>query len=226
MQIGVMIGADGAANTIDGVVHFAQNVGFDAISTLSIVGRETQRIGLGTAVTPTYPRHPTALAQQAMTAAAATGNRFTLGIGLSHKIVIENMLGFSYDRPAAHMREYLEVLMPLLSGESVTHQGEQYNVGGLQISIPGADPVPTVVAALGPLMLKIAGEHTDGTNTWMVGPKTMENHIVARISRAADEAGRPSPRVVGGVPVILTRKVEEARQRIAGGLAMYGQVPS
>ena len=221
MQIGVMIGADGAANTIDGVVNFAQNVeakglhnvwmanifGFDAISTLSIVGRETQRIGLGTAVTPTYPRHPTALAQQAMTAAAATGNRFTLGIGLSHKIVIENMLGFSYDRPAAHMREYLEVLMPLLSGESVTHQGEQYNVGGLQLSIPGADPVPTVVAALGPLMLKIAGEHTDGTNTWMVGPKTMENHIVARISRAADEAGRPSPRVVGGVPVILTRKL-------------------
>ena len=197
MQIGVMIGADGAANTIDGVVNFAQNVeakglhnvwmanifGFDAISTLSIVGRETQRIGLGTAVTPTYPRHPTALAQQAMTAAAATGNRFTLGIGLSHKIVIENMLGFSYDRPAAHMREYLEVLMPLLSGESVTHQGEQYNVGGLQLSIPGADPVPTVVAALGPLMLKIAGEHTDGTNTWMVGPKTMEDHIVARISR-------------------------------------------
>ena len=206
MRIGVMIGADGSTNTIDGVVNFAQNVeakglhnvwmanifGFDAISTLSIVGRETQRIGLGTAVTPTYPRHPTALAQQAMTAAAATGNRFTLGIGLSHKIVIENMLGFSYDRPAAHMREYLEVLMPLLSGESVTHQGEQYNVGGLQLSIPGADPVPTVVAALGPLMLKIAGEHTDGTNTWMVGPKTMENHIVARISRAADEAGRPS----------------------------------
>ena len=240
MQIGVMIGADGAANTIDGVVNVAQNVeakglhnvwmanifGFDAISTLSIVGRETQRIGLGTAVTPTYPRHPTALAQQAMTAAAATGNRFTLGIGLSHKIVIESMLGFSYDRPAAHMREYLEVLMPLLSGESVTHQGEQYNVGGLQLSIPGADPVPTVVAALGPLMLKIAGEHTDGTNTWMVGPKTMEDHIVARISRAAGEAGRPSPRVVGGVPVILTRKVEEARQRIAGGLAMYGQLPS
>ncbi|HCP49387.1 MAG TPA: LLM class F420-dependent oxidoreductase, partial [Gammaproteobacteria bacterium] len=189
MQIGVMIGADAATNSIDDVVNLAKNIeakglhnvwmanifGFDAISTLSIVGRETQQIGLGTAVTPTYPRHPTALAQQAMTAAAATGNRFTLGIGLSHKIVIENMLGFSYDRPAAHMREYLEVLMPLLSGETVNHQGEQYNVGGLQLSIPGADPVPTVIAALGPLMLKIAGELTDGTNTWMVGPKTMED---------------------------------------------------
>ena len=161
-----------------------------------------------------------------MTAAAATGNRFTLGIGLSHKIVIENMLGFSYDRPAAHMREYLEVLMPLLSGETVSHQGEQYNVGGLQLSIPGADPVPTVIAALGPLMLKIAGELTDGTNTWMVGPKTMEDHIVARISRSAEEAGRPPPRVIGGVPVILTHNVDEARQRIAGGLAMYGQLPS
>lgn len=240
MRIGVMLGASGGDDSIDAVVRTAQQVeqagldnlwmanifSFDAISTLSIVGREVPRLRLGTAVTPTFPRHPTAIAQQALTAAAATGNRFVLGIGLSHKIVIENMLGLSYDAPARHMREYLDVLMPLLRGETLNYQGELYRVGGLTLTVPGAESVPTVVAALGPLMLRVAGELADGTNTWMVGPKTMETHIVARLAKAAEAAGRPAPTVVGGVPIVLTRKPDEARQRIAQALVMYGQLPS
>ena len=240
MRIGVMLGASGSDDSIDAVVRTAQRVeqagldnlwmanifSFDAISTLSIVGREVPRLRLGTAVTPTFPRHPTAIAQQALTAAAATGNRFVLGIGLSHKVVIENMLGLSYDAPARHMREYLDVLMPLLRGETLNYQGELYRVGGLTLTVPGAEPVPTVVAALGPLMLRVAGELADGTNTWMVGPKTMETHIVARLTKAAEAAGRPAPTVVGGVPIVLTRKPDEARQRIAQALVMYGQLPS
>ena len=240
MRIGVMLGADGRRGDLDGIVASAKQVesagldnlwmanifSFDAIGTLAVVGREVPRIGLGTAVTPTYPRHPTALAQQALTTAAATGNRFTLGIGLSHKVVIENMLGFSYDKPARHMREYLDVLMPLLRGEAVDYDGEQYRVHGLQLAVPGADPVPTVVAALGPVMLRLAGEFTDGTNTWMVGPKTMENHIVKRLTSAAEAAGRPAPRVVGGVPIALTKQPDAARESIATTLAMYGQLPS
>ena len=240
MRIGVMLGATGGDGGIDEVVAAAKRVeaagldnlwmanifSFDAISTLSVVGREVPRIGLGTAVTPTFPRHPTALAQQALTAAAATGNRFTLGIGLSHKVVIENMLGLSYDRPAQHMREYLDVLMPLLRGEALNYEGELYRVGGLALTVPGAQPVPTVVAALGPLMLRVTGELADGTNTWMVGPKTMEQHIVARLSAAAAAAGRAAPRVVGGVPIVLTNKPDAAREKIAGALTMYGQLPS
>ena len=130
MHIGTMIGADGTSNDLDGVIGKARDAesagldnvwlanvfSFDAISTLALIGRETKRIGLGTAVTPTYPRHPTAIAQQALTTQAAAQGRFTLGIGLSHKLVIEDMLGLSYQRRAAHMREYLEVLMPLGSG--------------------------------------------------------------------------------------------------------------
>ena len=240
MRIGVMLGASGGDDSIDAVVRTARRVeqagldnlwmanifSFDAISTLSIVGREVPRLRLGTAVTPTFPRHPTAIAQQALTAAAATGNRFVLGIGLSHKVVIENMLGLSYDAPARHMREYLDVLMPLLRGETLNYQGELYRVGGLTLTVPGAESVPTVVAALGPLMLRVAGELADGTNTWMVGPKTMETHIVARLAKAAEAAGRPAPTVVGGVPIVLTRKPDEARQRIAQALVMYGQLPS
>lgn len=232
-----MIGADGSRATLDDVVGVAKRVediglddvwlanifSFDAISTLAIIGRETQHIGLGTAVTPTYPRHPTAIAQQALTTAAASNNRFTLGIGLSHKIVIEDMLGFSYDKPARHMREYLSVLMPLVRGETANFQGDLYQVN-LTLDVPGVDRLPVVVAALGPVMLKLAGEFADGTNTWMVGPKTMEEHIVKRLREAS--VGRDDPKVVGGFPVILTNKPDDARARIAEGLTIYGQLPS
>jgi F420-dependent oxidoreductase-like protein len=233
MRIGTMIGADGANNTLDDIVNVAKRAeaagldnvwlanifGFDAISTLAIVGRETDRIGLGTAVTPTYPRHPTAIAQQALTTAAASKNRFTLGIGLSHQVVIENMLGMSYDKPAKHMREYLEVLMPLTRGETVNYDGDQYSVHGLALDVPGADRMPVVVAALGPVMLKIAGELADGTNTWMVGPKTMAKHIVPGL-------GRSDATVVGGVPIVLTTNIDQARETIGKNLVMYGQLPS
>ena len=232
MRIGTMLGADGTStleDLIDTVkkveaagldnVWLANIFSYDAISTLGFIGRETSSIGLGTAVTPTYPRHPTAIAQQAMTTAAATNNRFTLGIGLSHQVVIENMLGFSYDKPARHMREYLEVLMPLTRGETVNFDGEHYNVHGLAIDIPGVDHMPVVVAALGPRMLKIAGELADGTNTWMVGPKTMANHIVPGLNN-------PNATIVGGVPIVLTTNVDEAREQIAKNLVIYGQLPS
>jgi 5,10-methylenetetrahydromethanopterin reductase len=193
---------------------------------LSVIGHSTKRIGLGTAVVPTYPRHPTALASQALTAASASNNRFSLGIGLSHQIVIESMLGFSYAKPARHMREYLEVLGPLLRGETVQYDGEEYHVHGVGISVPGAKPVPLLVAALGPVMLKLTGELADGTITWMVGPKTMEKHIVPSLTAAARGVGKPAPIVVGGFPVVLTNKPDEARQSIAQQLTIYGQLPS
>lgn len=240
MKIGTMIGADGTNMTLDDVIGLAQEAesagldnvwmanifGFDAISTLALIGRETRRIGLGTAVTPTYPRHPTAIAQQALTTAAASNNRFTLGIGLSHQVVIENMLGMSYDKPARHMREYLSVLMPLVRGETATFHGEQYRVTGVTLTVPGAGRMPVVVAALGPVMLKLAGALADGTNTWMVGPRTMEAHILPSLTEGAAAGGRGSPRVVGGYPIALTRNVDEAREKISEQLAIYGQLPS
>lgn len=236
MRIGVMIGSDGVRDTLDAVISKAKaaeaagldNVwlanifSFDAISTLALIGRETSRIGLGTAVTPTYPRHPTAMAQQAMTAAAASAGRFTLGIGLSHQVVIENMFGLSYDKPARHMREYLSVLMPLLRGETVAFNGEVYRVNGVTLDIPGGTSPSVVIAALGPVMLRLAAQMCDGTNTWMVGPKTMENHIV----RSLRAAGSDNPRVVGGFPVLLTDKPDAARAELGRSLTIYGQLPS
>ena len=193
----------------------------DAISTAAIIGRELPGLGLGTAVTPTYPRHPTAIAQQALTAQAATGGRFTLGIGLSHKIVIEDMLGMSYDKPAKHMREYLSVLMPLVRGDVVDFDGEHYRVHGFSLAIRGAEKMPVLVAALGPVMLELAAEMADGTSTWMVGPDTMANHILPGLKTGPGQAT-----VVGGLPIVLTTNIDEARVRIAEELSIYGQLPS
>ncbi len=240
MRIGLMVGAtDGPGGTIDGLVASAKlyeaagfpnlwmaNIfGLDAINALGIVGRETTKIELGTAVVPTYPRHPVAIAQQALTTQAASRGRFLLGIGLSHKLVIENMLGMSYEKPAKHMREYLKVLAPLLRGEGVQFQGEQYRVAA-QLQVPGATRVPLLVAALGPTMLRLTGELADGTITWMTGPKTLAAHIAPTLREAAKAAGRPEPRIVAGFPIILTRQPAEAREKIAKGLVIYGQLPS
>jgi alkanesulfonate monooxygenase SsuD/methylene tetrahydromethanopterin reductase-like flavin-dependent oxidoreductase (luciferase family) len=116
--------------------------------------------------------------------------------------------------------------MPLIRGETAAFNGEEYRVNGVKLDVPGAAAVPVVVAALGPVMLRLAGELADGTNTWMVGPKTMESHIIKRLRDGASAAGRPDPRVVGGFPVILTNKPDAAREKIAQNLTIYGQLPS
>lgn len=241
MKTGLMLGAsDGPDATLEGLLKSAQvaeekgfdsvwmaNIfGFDAISALSLVGQVTSTIELGTAVTPTYPRHPTAIAQQALTAAAASQNRFSLGIGLSHKMVIEDMFGFSYDKPARHMREYLSVLGPLLNGETANFSGEQYKVANVKLEVPGAERVPVLVAALGPVMLKLAGELADGTVTWMTGAQTLADHIIPGITKGASAAGKPAPKVAAGFPILLTNKVDEAKARIDKVLAIYGMLPS
>jgi 5,10-methylenetetrahydromethanopterin reductase len=211
----------------DGYGIFAMpNVfGHDAIGALTVVGRETGRIALATAVVPMHPRHPLAIAQQALTAQAASRGRFSLGIGLSHKVVIENMLGLSYTKHAAYTREYLQVLKPLLSGQPVSHQGEFFNVNA-QLQAGGAGDVPVLVAALGPRMLKVTGELADGTITWMTGMKTLEGFTVPTIRAAAEAAGRPQPRVVAGFPVALTRDADAAREVAGKMFAMYGTLPS
>jgi F420-dependent oxidoreductase-like protein len=199
--------------------------GLDAIGALTVVGRETERIELATGVVPTPPRHPTTMAQQALTAQAASSGRFVLGIGLSHKIVIEDMLGLSYAKPALQMREYLEVLMPLVQGRPASFQGELFRVNaGLQVA--GAAPVPVVVAALGPRMLKVAGTFADGTATWMTGLKTLASHTVPTIGAAAKEAGRPEPRVIAALPIALTNDPDGAREVAGRAFQIYGSLPS
>ena len=198
--------------------------GFDAITALAVVGSQTTKAEIGTAVVPTFPRHPVVMAQQALTAQSASGGRFILGIGLSHRVMMEDAMGLSYEHPARHMREYLAVLAPLLRGEAVEFQGESYRVAtGLTA---GAEPVPLIVAALGPAMLKLAGTFADGTITSWVGPRTLESHIVPTIRAAAATAGRAAPRVLVGLPIALTDDADAVRGQLAQTAAWYNSLPS
>ncbi len=197
----------------------------DALMALALCGRDTLRIELGTAVVPTYPRHPTVLAAQALTAQDATDNRIALGIGLSHKFMIENILGLDYSRPIPHTRDYLTILNGLLAGETVKHQGEEYRVNA-QVSVVGAKKPPVLVAALGPAMLRLCGRLADGTITWMGGIDYLRDIAIPTMSTAAREAGRPSPRFVAMVPVLVTDDHGDATGVINDEFRMYGQIPS
>ena len=237
MRIGVMFDTEKPFDDVMGQVAGLADAGIetawasqifalDALTTIAAVAREVPGIHFGTAVVPTYPRHPVMLAAQALTVQAASGGRLTLGIGLSHQMVIENVFGLSFDKPARHMREYLEILMPALEGEQVTFVGETMKAstfGPLQVAAPAPD---VLVAALGTVMLNIAGRLATGTITWMTGPTTIEEHIVPTINAAAAGAGRPVPQVGVGLPVCVTADAAAARAKAAEVFAVYGHLPS
>ncbi len=206
-------------------VWLAQIFGADALTVIALAGARTNRIEMGTGVVPTYPRHPFVLAQQALTVQAAAGGRLSLGIGLSHQPVIEGMWGLSYEHPARHMREYLSVLRPLVEQGNVAFSGDVFRVQGALLG-PGAQPFPILIAGLAPMMLRIAGELADGTITWMAGPKTIETHIIPRISAAAEAAGRSAPRVGVALPVAVTDDVAAGKERASQEFQMYGQLPN
>lgn len=200
--------------------------GLEALTSLAVAGGQVPGIELGTAVVPTYPRHPAVLAQQALTADLALGGRLALGIGLSHQIVIQDMYGYSFDKPARHMREYLAVLVPLLAGEPVSFDGETVH-GHIGLSTPRSGrKVPLLLAALAPQMLRLAGQRADGTVLWMTGPATVRDYIVPAVTEAASQAGKPSPRVVCILPVCVSDDPAQARADAAKAFAIYGQLPS
>ncbi len=203
----------------------AQIFGLDALTALAVVGSQVDRIELGTAVVPTFPRHPMMLAGQALTVQAATGGRLALGIGLSHQVVVEGMWGYSYDKPVRHLREYLDALLPLLRGESVSVSGEDITAIG-RLDVRGVEAPDVIVAALGAQMLRLAGSRGCGTITWCTGERALLDHVVPRITAAADAAGQPPPRVVASLPICVTDDVDRARSLVAEQLALYGGLPS
>lgn len=197
---------------------------FDALTLIALAGQETSAIEMGTAVVPSYPRHPSALAQQAATVNALCGGRLVLGVGPSHAPSIES-LGLSYTRPATHMREYVSILRDLTTNGQVSFSGEMYSMR-TGFACPDASPFPIVMSALAPLMLKAAGEVADGTVTWMVGRKTIAEHTAPRINKAASDAGRDAPRVVVALPVCVHDDKEQAVARANQIFQNYGQLPN
>ncbi len=237
MKIGLYLGGGGPSPQvlIDQVrsaarrgldsAFISQLTSWDALTVGALAAAAVPGIELGTAVVQTYPRHPLALAGQALTVQAVATSGFTLGIGPSHPQFIEGQFGYRYDRPARHIREYLSALLPLLRGEAVDVHGETVTAVG-RLDVPAATPPSVLLSALGPVMLQIAGELTDGAVTVWTGPQTVGDHIVPAITRAAAAAGRPAPRVVSGVIVCVTADPDRARAEVAAQVGFASDLPA
>src|SRR5438477_12034739 len=225
MRIGLMVGPERGryATKVERMrsdVRWAEDAGlttvwipqipdeFDALTAVALVGAETTHIEIGTAVVPVQPRHPIALAQQTLSTQAVCGGRLTLGLGVSHHWIIDEMLGLPYERPVLTMRSYLDALDQAFAGPGVVDvENELFRVHN-PLDITDIAPTPVLLAALGPAMLRLAGERTDGTILWMADERAIASHVAPRISGAAEAAGRPAPRIVAGVPVCLCRDQE------------------
>lgn len=232
MRVGVMIGAERGdmARKVDKLaadIQWAEAAGldtawmpqvpndFDCLTMVSLMAAHSSRIELGTAVVPLQAQHPIALARQALSTHAVASGRLALGVGPSHHWIIRDMLGLPYEKPAAYTRDYLQVLNAAIAGPgSVDVENDSFTVHN-PMAI-GADTVmPVLVAALGPVMLQIAGELADGTVLWMADERAIGDHIAPKITKAAADAGRPAPRIVAGIPVCLCApgQVDEAKER-------------
>lgn len=236
------IGLPGLGSTVEQVVRQAQRVeedGFtslwytsgvvnDPLVAMAVAGRATSTIELGTAVMQTYACHPVLQASRAAAAAAAIGSpgRFTLGVGPSHRPFIEDLLGIPYDRPGRHTDEYVQILGALLRGEHVRFSGEDFRVDAGPPALADGAPVPVLVGALGPRLLRVAGQHASGAVVWMGNARAIETHVVPRLRAAAAAAGRPGPRIVAGLPVAVHGDVDEARSTAARLFAIYGTLPN
>jgi len=204
---------------------YASSVLGDPLVAMAIAGRETSVIELGTAVLQTYPCHPLLQANRASSAAGAMGRPgFTLGIGPSHAPVVRGVYGLSYDHPGRSTEEYVTILARALRGEPVDLDGADWTAHSQGRVTAPPHPVPVLVAALGPRLLRVAGQVADGTIAWLAPPRAIEAHIAPRIRAAAFAAGRPAPRIVAGLPVAVHDDQAEARAAAAAIPAMAAEL--
>jgi F420-dependent oxidoreductase-like protein len=241
MTLGVALAAEKTDNSIDNLiaqtgqaaaagirsVWFSQQLENDAVSVAALAGRAVPEVAVGTSVVPIFPRNPLVLGGQAQTAQAATHGRFSLGIGLGAKTILEPTYGTPYPPPVRHLREYLTVLRQMFSGEQVAFDGEILNLHpAWPTGLPGSGPIPLLVAAMGPQALRVTGELADGTLPYLAGPRAIAQEIVPVITKAAEAAGRPSPRIIAFISAVVTDDVDAVREIAAGQLAFYDKIPS
>ncbi len=239
MRKGVVLANQGATvPEVAELIETAELLGFDSawmpgipngpdvLTLLALAGSSTSRIELGPAIVATAPRHPVALASQALTVNDALGGRLTLGIGASHQRVVEGLWGLPYDRPALRMREYLSVLVPLLAHQDVRFAGELMSTTYRLDATRSEFPRPAVfIAALGPRMLAVGATCSSGVATWMVGPRTLETSTVPTANDAAVAAALPAPRILASLPFLLTNVHDTARDLANTEFALYAKLP-
>ncbi|MFI7336602.1 TIGR03564 family F420-dependent LLM class oxidoreductase [Streptomyces sp. NPDC050085] len=245
MTVGVTLDMTGPDHDIDDAVRrarearasglaslwFAQTLAHDAPTLAALVGRAVPGIHLGTSAIPVFGRHPLTVVSQAQTVQAATGGRFHLGLALGTKLVAEGAFGLPFERPVARLREFLTVVRQLVHTGQADFEGELLTArtsrSPLPVAVPGAEPpVPLLVAAMGPQALRVSGRLADGILPYLAGPRALEQHIVPELTRAAEEAGRPAPRIVAFVPGVVTPDPDALRAKLHEQMSFYAQIPS
>ena len=199
----------------------------DPLAVMVLAGRATSSIELGTAVLQTYPCHPLLQANRTSATATAMGRAgLTVGLGPSHRHIVEDVYGLSYDHPGRSTEDYLRIYTGLMRGEEVEYDGQDWSVHSAKRMVAPSNPVPVLLAALSPRLLRVAGQYADGTIMWMAPPAAIESHVAPTIQKAAVSAGRSAPRIVAGLPVAVHPDVDEARAAAAESAVLYDQVPN
>jgi F420-dependent oxidoreductase-like protein len=230
-----------AANVVDDVVDqakrahalgvrqvwVAQQFDHDAISLAGLIGAAVPGLGVGTSVVPINPRHPLIVASQAQTAQAASHGNFSLGLGLGAHEPERVAFGNAWPNPVGRLREHLQILRSIFDTGSVDFHGNQFSASpAWPVKVSGGTPIPLYVAAMGPKALQVTGELADGTLPYLAGRRTIAEFIEPTIAKAAADAGRPKPRVIASVPVLVSDDVDAARAVAAQHLAFYATIPS
>jgi F420-dependent oxidoreductase-like protein len=237
----VRIGLTGGGTSLDKIVTqakraeadgftalwYASVVAGDPLVAMAIAGRATSTIELGTAILQTYPCHPLLQANRVSSVVSAMDRPgFTLGIGPSHESLVRGVYGMSYDHPGRSTEEYVRILTATLQGEVIAFEGSDWSANTEGRGMTPPHPVPVLVSALGPRLLRVAGEVADGTVLWLAPAKAIETHVAPRIRSAAAAAGRPAPRIVAGLPVAVHDDLAEARAAVAATSTVYAGMPN
>ncbi|BBZ03432.1 LLM class F420-dependent oxidoreductase [Mycolicibacterium chitae] len=231
------IGLTGGGSSVDSIVRqakqaeedgfaalwYASAVAGDPLVAMALAGRATSSIELGTAVLQTYPCHPLLQANRAVAAANAMGRPgFALGLGPSHRPVVEDVLGLSYDHPGRSTDEYVRIVAALLRDGEADFDGADWSTHSAGRMAAAEHPIPVLLAALSPRLLRIAGRHADGVILWLASAAALEGAIMPVLAGAAAEAGRPAPRVVAGLPIAVHEDRDEVRAAVAATATGYG----
>ena len=230
-----------AANVVDDVVAqarraheigvrqvwLAQQFDHEAITLAALVGAAVPGVGVGTSVVPINPRHPLIMASLAQTAQAASHGNFSLGLGLGAHEPERKAFGTSWPNTVQRLREHLTVLRSIFAEGAVDFHGDEFTASpGWPVAVPGGAPLPVYVAAMGPKALQVTGELADGTLPYLAGPRTIAEFIEPTIAKAAADAGRPKPRIIAAVPVLVSEDGDVARNIATQQLSFYETIPS
>jgi F420-dependent oxidoreductase-like protein len=207
-------------------VYVNHLAGYDSLSVLMAYASRTERVKLGTGVLPIYSRTPVATAQAAVTVDDFSGGRHILGIGVSHRPVVEGWFGTAIDKPVREMREYVSLLRAFFRAEEPP-QGERFRSGFQFMGVEPRADLPIYMAALSPAMLRLAGELGDGVVLWLCNPDYIREVVIPEVTKGRERAGKPLEGfdVVAAVPAAVTDDPATAREQLRESLVTYFHLP-